>query len=54
MVCMVDFLIAVMTFYNGRSACVSENESVSEGFKINMGVRQGSDLSPRLFVGVEP
>ena len=42
-------LKAVQSFYIDSRACVRVGNDVSEWFKVNVGLRQGIVMSPRLF-----
>ena len=42
-------LKAVQSFYTDSRACVSLGMDVSEWFPVNVGLRQGCVMSPRLF-----
>ena len=44
-----NFLRAVQSFYNENRACVRGESGVSEWFDVNVGLSQGSVISPWLF-----
>ena len=44
-----NLLRAVQSFYNESRACVSGESGLSEWFDVNVGLRQGFEMSPLLF-----